>query len=158
MTTAAVILLIAAAPTNWGIRTAPGVEPMPRSGLLSSAQRPNRSAGAVTCSAPRVIDGDSINCGSERLRLIGIDAPELHGCPRWRECVPGNGENARRSLARALAYGPLRYRIITRDRFGRAVVVATAGPVNLSCWQLSHGQARHKPQWDTGGEIARACR
>ena len=112
----------------------------------------------IDCPAPYVVDGKSIDCGSERLRLIGIDTPEFSGCPPRRECVPGNPDWSRRSLLRALKYGPLRYRIITRDRFGRAVVVATAGRVNLSCWQLSRSQARYKPQWDTGGEIARACR
>jgi endonuclease YncB( thermonuclease family) len=112
----------------------------------------------IECVSPHVVDGDSIDCGTERLHLIGIDAPELHGCPKGRECVPGNPKWSKRSLERALKYGPFRYRIISRDRSGDAAVVATAGRVNLSCWQLSRSQARYKPQWDTGGQIARACR
>jgi hypothetical protein len=58
----------------------------------------------------------------------------------------------------ALRNGRVRYRIVTRDRFGRAVVIAWAGPVNLSCWQLQHRQAVYKPRWDNGGLVARACR
>ena len=29
--------------------------------------------------ACRVIDGDSLACGSERIRIVGLDAPELRG-------------------------------------------------------------------------------
>ena len=110
-----------------------------------------------TCAAPVVVDGDSMRCGRTRLRLLGIDAPELHGCPSWRTCVSGDGQAARRSLAAALGFGRLRYRIVTTDRFGRSVVMAWAGDVNLSCWQLQRGQAVYKLHWDNGGQVAAAC-
>src|ERR1044071_1689819 len=103
------------------------------------------------CIAPVVVDGDSLRCGSARLRPLGIDAPELHGCPRWRTCASGDGQAARRSLATALRFGRVRYRILTTDRFGRKVVMAWAGEVNLSCWQLHRSQAVYKPRWDNGG-------
>jgi endonuclease YncB( thermonuclease family) len=112
----------------------------------------------VDCPSAWVVDGDSLRCGAERLRLLGIDAPELHGCPRWRSCASGNGEASKASLRQAVRQGRIRYRFVTRDRFGRAVVVAWAGAVNLSCWQLARGQAVYKPHWDNGGIIARACR
>lgn len=35
------------------------------------------TAAAVALGFCRVIDGDSIACGAERIRLSGIDAPEL---------------------------------------------------------------------------------
>ena len=113
---------------------------------------------ATPCPSAYVVDGDSLRCGDVRLRLLGIDAPELHGCPRWRVCVEGDGEASKRSLASAMRYGPITYRIITRDRFGRSVVMAWAGKVNLSCWQLQARQAVYKPRWDTGGLVARECR
>lgn len=112
----------------------------------------------IDCPSAYVVDGDSLRCGAERLRLLGIDAPELHGCPSWRTCVSGDGDAARQSLRQAVGQGRIRYQFITRDRFGRAIVVAWAGRVNLSCWQLSRGQAVYKPQWDNGGIIGRACR
>lgn len=111
------------------------------------------------CPAPIVVvDGDSLRCGRQRLRLLGIDAPELHGCPSWRICVPGSGEASRRSLSHALRSGRLRYQVITRDRFGRSVAMAWAGKVNLSCWQLSAGQAVYKPKWDNRSLVRQACR
>lgn len=110
-----------------------------------------------TCVAPIVVDGDTLRCGSIRLRLLGIDAPELHGCPKWRTCVSGDGRAATASLSHALRAGRVRYRVVTIDRFGRSVVMAWAGQVNLSCWQLQHSQAVYKPKWDNRGQVAREC-
>ena len=114
-------------------------------------------AVVIECPAPIVTDGDSLRCGKTRLRLLGIDAPELHGCPRQRICVSGNGEAAKGSLRAGVGAGPFRYRVISRDRFGRSIVMAWAGRTNLSCWQLERAQATYKPEWDDGGLVARAC-
>jgi len=111
-----------------------------------------------TCVAPIVVDGDTLRCGGNRLRLLGIDAPELHGCPKWRTCVSGDGDASRRSLFAAVRLGTIRYKIVTTDRFGRKVVMAWAGRTNLSCWQLQHGQAVYKAHWDNGQLAGRECR
>lgn len=110
------------------------------------------------CAAPVVVDGDSLRCGSTRLRLLGIDAPELHGCPRYRQCVSGDGEASKRSLREGLRLGPFRYQVVSFDRFGRSIVMAWAAGVNLSCWQLQRSAAIYKPKWDNGGLVARECR
>lgn len=112
----------------------------------------------VDCPSAYVIDGDTLRCGDERVRLLGIDAPEMGPCPRRRVCAPGNGADSKRSMAAAVRLGPVRYRAVTIDRYGRQVAVVWAGRVNLSCWQLRQGQAIYKPNWDNGGLIARACR
>jgi endonuclease YncB( thermonuclease family) len=112
----------------------------------------------LDCPSAYVVDGDTIRCGAERVRLLGIDAPEIERCPRWRVCAPGDGQAARRSLVAALRLGPVRYEPVTMDRYGRQVAVMWAGRVNLSCWQLNERQAIYKPRWDNGGIIARDCR
>ena len=113
---------------------------------------------AIACPSAYVVDGDTMRCGSIRLRLLGIDAPELPGhCAAYRECAPGDGFASKRSLIDALRNGRVSYSIFTTDRFGRYVVMAWAGRVNLSCWQLQRGQAIYKPRWDNGGLIASAC-
>jgi micrococcal nuclease len=112
----------------------------------------------IDCPAVIVVDGDSLRCGAERLRLLGIDAPELHGCPSWRKCVDGDGEAAKRSLAEAVRLGPFRFERVGKDRFGRSLVTAWAGTTNLACWQLRRGYAAYKQRWDTGGRVGRACR
>ena len=111
------------------------------------------------CPSAYVVDGDTLRCGDLRLRLLGIDAPELPvHCAHYRDCAPGNGWAAKRSLGEALRNGRLTYSIVTTDRYGRAVVMAWAGRVNLSCWQLQRGQAVYKPHWDNGGLVAAECR
>ena len=113
---------------------------------------------AISCPYAYVVDGDTLRCGSIRLRLLGIDAPELpRHCARYRECAPGNGFASKQSLIDALRNGSVTYSIVTTDRFGRYVVEAWAGRINLSCWQLKRGQAIYKPHWDNGGLIASAC-
>lgn len=112
----------------------------------------------VDCPSAYGVDGDTLRCGETRIRLLGIDAPEIHGCPRWRICTPGDGAAAKRSLIDALRLGPVRYQPITTDRFGRTVAVVWAGKVNLSCWQLQRAQAVYKQNWDNGRIIAGDCR
>ena len=113
---------------------------------------------AITCPSAYVVDGDSLRCGSVRVRLLGIDAPELHGCPPRRHCVAGDGQASRRSLSEALRFGRVSYRIVTYDRYGRSVAMAWAGSVNLSCWQLRRGYAAYVAKWDNGMRLTSVCR
>jgi len=113
---------------------------------------------AIPCPSAYVGDGDSLRCGSTRLRLLGIDAPELGRCPSRRACVAGNGKASRQSLQQAVALGPVTYQVVTYDRYGRSVVMAWASRLNLSCYQLKARQAVYKPKWDNGRLIAAACR
>lgn len=115
------------------------------------------AASDAPCPSAYVVDGDSINCGRFRLRLLGIDAPELGGCPSWRVCVSGDGKASRQSLAQALAMGRVTYRVVAYDRYGRALVLAWAGRVNLACWQLRQRRALYVQRWDVGGALAATC-
>ena len=112
----------------------------------------------IDCQSAYVVDGDTLRCDETRVRLLGIDAPEIERCPRWRTCAPGDGQASKRSLIQAVRLGPVRYEPVTIDRYGRQVAVVWAGRTNLSCWQLQQSQAIYKPKWDDGRRIARACR
>ena len=115
------------------------------------------AAPFITCRTAKVVDGDTLRCGSERIRLLGIDAPEIERCARWRVCAPGDGQAAKRSLVSAVRVGAIRYQSVTTDRYGRIVAMVWAGQTNLSCRQLQRGQAIYKPRWDNGSRIGRAC-
>lgn len=105
----------------------------------------------------RAIDGDTLRCGRERIRLIGIDAPEMPGhCRPGRRCVAGDPFAARESLARALV-APIAIERIGRDRYGRTLAFVSARGEDLSCGQLRRGQALYRSDWDVDARIGQ-CR
>lgn len=113
-----------------------------------------RTLPAGTC---RAIDGDTLRCGSLRIRLLGIDAAELAGhCARGRRCAGGDPIAQWNTLAR-LARGPLRISPVDKDTYGRIVAqVSNDAGKDLSCAMLAAG-ATYKPRWDNGQRIARTC-
>jgi endonuclease YncB( thermonuclease family) len=77
-----------------------------------------------------VIDGNSLKTGSEDIRLIGIDAPELRQTCRnaqgrdW-QC----GRAAKTRLAELVSQGGVTCTPHGRDRYGRTLAVCAAGNV-----------------------------
>jgi len=114
-------------------------------------------ANPGTVSGCKVTDGDTIRCGDERIRLLGIDAPEMPGhCRSGRACAPGDPYRSTSSLARAVS-SSMNIERITTDRYGRTVAMVSGSQGDLSCWQLAHGAAIYKREWDDGSRVARAC-
>lgn len=110
-----------------------------------------------TVSGCTVTDGDTIRCSGERIRLLGIDTPELPGhCRQGRDCVPGDPYASTLSLESALV-GTIRINRAGQDRYGRTLATASSDEGDLSCWQLEHGQAAYKPTWDDGKRVLRTC-
>lgn len=110
-----------------------------------------------TVSGCTVTDGDTIRCNGERIRLLGIDTPELPGhCREGRECVEGDPYAATRSLADALV-GTIHISRVGEDRYGRTLATLSTDKGDLSCWQLQHGQAAYKAKWDSDGRVLLMC-
>ena len=76
----------------------------------------------IVCEAPIAVDGDTIKCGTERvklrIRLLGIDAPELPGVV---QCQPAGF-----------------------DRYGRTLARCSVGTVDLSCAMVAAGAAVYR--------------
>lgn len=74
-------------------------------------------AAVIACTAPNVHDGDTLRCGADRVRLFGVDAPEVA-----RGQVPAQplAYEARDELIR-LTRGRVGCRIVDHDRYGRLV-------------------------------------
>ena len=104
-----------------------------------------------------ITDGDTIRCGDERIRLLGIDAPEKAGrCRTGRKCAPGDPIASTESLRQAMV-GPLTIRRMGQDRYGRTLGVVYAGEINLSCHQLATENAIYRRDWDNDGAVRRDC-
>lgn len=99
-------------------------------------------AALFLCLAPVAVDGDTLRCGGELVRLIGIDAPELPGhCRKGRVCTPGDGFAAKRAMAELVARGAVKCASVGRDHYGRTLARCDAGGVDLSCAMIASGQA-----------------
>lgn len=121
----------------------------------SCAPLPEPVALGERCTAT---DGDTIRCGDERIRLLGIDAPETAGhCREGRTCAPGDPIASKESLRIALAQGALQIRRIGQDRYGRTLALVSAAGMDLSCHQLAQGQAVYVERWDNRRALARTC-
>jgi len=103
-----------------------------------------------SCPSVRVVDGDTLRCGDRRVRLQGIDAPEMPGhCRRGRQCTPGDPVASTRHLESLVGRGPLTCRATDTDRYGRTVARCYVGDADLSCEQVRTGHAvqRYAPIW-----------
>jgi micrococcal nuclease len=85
-----------------------------------------------------VIDGDTILVDGERVRIMGLDAPEIDcHCPR--ECRLA--QEAKGALARLLAQPPVIERH-GKDRYGRTLARVTAGGRDVADSLIARGLAR----------------
>ncbi|MGH1559617.1 thermonuclease family protein [Caulobacter segnis] len=75
------------------------------------------AASIIACTDPSVHDGDTIRCGNERVRLFGVDAPEVR---RGQTPAEPFAYDARDELIR-LTRGRVGCRFVERDRYGRFV-------------------------------------
>ncbi|MBB4857212.1 endonuclease YncB(thermonuclease family) [Novosphingobium chloroacetimidivorans] len=125
----------------------------------ASVRAPDRAttAYAEAISGCAVTDGDTIRCGDERIRLLGIDAPEMPGhCRPGRDCVQGDPYASTSNLAAGMA-GKLTIQRVGEDHYGRTLAMVAGSQGDLSCWQLKHNQVVYKAKWDNGLRVARAC-
>lgn len=103
---------------------------------------------ALSC-ALVAIDVDTLRCGRERIRLLGIDAPEMPGhCRRGRQCVEGDPFASKAALAAAIARGPATIERRGRDRYGRTLARVRVNGVDLSAAQVRSGMAARVSRWE----------
>lgn len=114
------------------------------------------AAAALACT---VTDGDTLRCGKERIRLTGIDAPELPGhCRKGRHCAPGDGKASKASLIRIIRGRPVTLSRMGRDHYGRTLAVAYVGGHNIACAQIAAGQAIYRRDWDNQLRVWMDCK
>jgi len=120
-------------------RTMDHAEPVASGGSGRGERRRPETSRADLSGIARVLDGDTIEIGTVRVRLWGIDAPEsrqscLAGGRRW-PC----GRRATQALA-----GRIDGRSVAceeRDRDGRIVAVCRYGGRDVNAWLVREGWA-----------------
>ena len=145
-------------------RTRPATDPSSGSaGRMHDGGNPPETRRRETIQADvagraRVIDGDTIEVSSARIRLFGIDAPEsaqrcLAGSRRW-SC----GEQATRALAGRIDGRSVACEERDRDRYGRIVAVCRYDGQDVNAWLVREGWAMAYRRYSTAyvGEEAAA--
>ena len=92
-----------------------------------------------------VNDGDSLTVGTERIRLLGIDAPELDQTCRKGGADYPCGRRARETLVALIAGRPVECTGGERDKYDRLLATCVAGGADLNRslvetgWALAYG-------------------
>lgn len=108
-------------------------------GLIGTAawlDRPETLEGRV-----RVVDGDTLDLEGRRIRLLGLDAPELGQTCGAPERTSRCGEDARDALRREVAAGGVACRVSGRDKWGRDLGTCRAGGRDLGAGLVRAGHA-----------------
>ncbi len=110
----------------------------------------------------RVTDGDSLKRGEQRIRLFGIDAPELD-----QTCIDGTGrsyacgEEAKRQLKRLIGNDEISCDVVETDKYRRDVARCRTGGIELNRemvrlgWAVAY--ARHSIDYLVAEATARSA-
>ena len=88
-----------------------------------------------------VTDGDTIKTGKVRIRLHGIDAPEIKQTCVLNQTTWKCGVQSRAALIEFIGYKEVSCETEEKDRYGRFIAICTAGSVNLNAMMVRKGWA-----------------
>ena len=98
-----------------------------------------------------VVDGDTIEIHSVRIRLFGIDAPESDQLCRNEESdLYRCGQKASNELSSFIGARPVQCVEVDRDRYKRLVSVCNVGGTDIGDWLVRKGFALDWPQYSKG--------
>lgn len=104
---------------------------------------PTKSQKISADSSIRVIDGDTIAFGATRIRLFGIDAPEINQTCKFPSGKIWNcGEAAKKTLSEIIARNHVTCDERQRDKYGRLIAICTTSlGIDLSGLMVELGLA-----------------
>ena len=115
---------------------------MPRLALTLALFLPMSVAVADITGKPRVVDGDTLHINQTKIRLHGIDAPEMK-----QTCRTSKGEEqmcgqlAKQALERLIRGQDVVCKGDKRDRYKRLIAVCYVGPLNINKQMVVDGWA-----------------
>jgi endonuclease YncB( thermonuclease family) len=105
--------------------------------VLGTQTQQNQSLAGV----PSVGDGDSVRLGGQRVRLIGIDAPELQQTCLRNQQDWACGEASRTALAQKIDSNSITCVGERLDQYRRLLAVCYLGREDLNAWLVREGWA-----------------
>ena len=99
---------------------------------------------------PKVVDGDTIHIKSYKIRLEGIDAPEMkQKCKKpYLKIMLFNfqkdyycGQISKKKLIQKIANKPVKCILLGQDRYKRYLAKCLKGNINLNRWMVRNGYA-----------------
>lgn len=106
------------------------------------------AAGSIQLNAESITgkakfhDGDSVRIGDARIRLNGIDAPELkQQCNRWDGTKWWCGRHSVNALRKMVGQKDVKCDITGSDRYGRLLAYCYVGGESINKWMVENGWA-----------------
>ena len=99
---------------------------------------------------PKVVDGDSIHIKSYKIRLEGIDAPEMkQKCKKpylqmmffTFQKEYNCGQVSKKKLLKKIGNKPVKCILLGKDRYKRYLAKCFKGTINLNRWMVRNGYA-----------------
>ena len=108
--------------------------------LLPLLLAPAVAIGA-TLGTARVIDGDTIQVAGQRIRLYGIDAPEINQLCQRKDVPWLCGAEAAKTLRELVAGSAVSCAENDRDRYGRIVAICKTNGADINAAMVLSGMA-----------------
>ena len=110
--------------------------------------------GQIAAGEVSVVDGDGLRVGNERMRLWGVDSPELaQQCRRGGAAYPC-GIEARDAPERLLDSGAPSCERLYEDRYGRTVARCSVAGIDLGAEMVRQGWALDFERYSKGAYAA----
>lgn len=104
---------------------------------------------AAICMSPSIHDGDTIRCGSERIRIRNIDAPEMPDSPKCHDnrtayawCDYKAGAAAKAALIQFLTKGTIYIERTGTDKYGRTLATIRVNGADAGDYLIGKGLAK----------------
>ncbi|HEX9512978.1 MAG TPA: thermonuclease family protein [Puia sp.] len=118
--------------------------------LVETHGKIDKNLLAETTSDVHVVDGDTLVIKDERIRLWGIDAPELHQiCSKDKKEVQC-GEMAKLALMALVKSGPVECVKVNTDQYHRSVSRCTIDTLDIGRLLVMSGWALNYQQYSKG--------